>query len=190
MGTRICLAFAAAALLSCAACGLLPATSSTTATQKPQGVTAPHNATPGAAATATSEAPSAVYASPSPAVSRTARRFVLRIAGYDTAHEGRRDFLSDLRDICTGSEWDALARSARARLPWRVLRARAESAHLLVTGLSRALPSRSPALRVVVQGVLTTRSNLAVVRSFEHFTLTLTRQRGVWLVSRAEGPGI
>jgi len=109
---------------------------------------------------------------------------------YDSAHEGRRDFLNGLRGVSTASEWEALARSDRARVPWPVLRARSERANLTITGMSRHLQSDGSVVRVFVLGVLTTRSDLAVLRSFEDFSLTLVRQPGGWRVAAAEGPGL
>ena len=190
MDNRICHALAALAMSFCAACSLHSGTSSTQAAQLPQGVTGHRNGTRAAAAAPASDAPSPLFGSPSRAVSRTARRFVVGVADYDAVHERRRDFLNGLRGVSTASEWEALAVSARARLSWSVLRARSERAKLSVTGMSRPMHSGSSVVRVVVQGVLTTRSDLAVLRSFEDFSLTLVRQQGGWRVATAEGPGL
>ena len=112
------------------------------------------------------------------------------VADYDSVQERRRDFLNGLRDVSTAAEWEALTGSARARLPWAVLRARSERANLSITGMSRPVHSGSSVVRVFVRGVLTTRSDLAVLHSFEDFALTLTRQPGGWRVATAEGPGL
>ena len=142
------------------------------------------------AATPASDAPSPIFASPAPTLSRTARRFVLGVTNYDSVHERRRDFLNGLHGVSTRNEWEALAGSARARLPWAVLRARSERAKLSITGLSRPVHSGGSHVQVFVQGVLTTRSDLAVLRSFEDFSLILVRQPGGWRVATAEGPAL
>lgn len=190
MGTRLSQALAALALSACAACGPLPKASPTKVAQPTHGVTSPEVATHEPSVAPASDAPSPRFGSTPRAVAQPARRFVLGVAEYDSVHEGRRTFLNDLRDVAAASEWERLAGSARAHLPWRVLRARAERAHLRVTGLSRALPSGNSVVRVVVQGILTTRTDLAVVRSFQRFDLTLTRQQRGWRVATAEGPGL
>ena len=190
MGTRLSQALAALALLACTACGLLPEGSPTKGAQPTHGGTSPKAATHEPSVAPASDAPSPRFGSAPRAVAQTARRFVLGVADYDSVHEGRRAFLYGLRDVSTASEWARLARSARAHLLWRVLRARTERAHLRVTGLSLTLPSDNSAVRVVVQGILTTRTDLAVVRSFQRFDLTLTRQQGGWRVATAEGPGL
>ena len=115
---------------------------------------------------------------------------MVRVADYDSTHEGRSDFLNNLRGLATLGELDALRSSARARIPWRVLRTRHEQARLAVTGISRAPRSGGSTERMIVQGILTTRSDLAVVRSFECFTLTLTRKDAGWRVASADGPGL
>lgn len=190
MGIHLSQALAALALSACTACGLLPTASSTKVAKPTHGATSPNAATHEPSVAPASDAPSPRFGSAPRAVAQPARRFVLGVAEYDSVQEGRRAFLNDFRDVATVSERKRLARSARAHLPWRVLRARAERANLQVTGLSRALPSGNSAVRVVVQGILTTRTDLAVVRSFQRFDLTLTRQQGEWRVATAEGPGL
>ena len=190
MNTRICQALAVLAMSSCAACSLLSGTSSSTRAQRSQGAPGSSKATHARAAMPASDAPSPIFGSPPPAVSRIARTFILGAADYDSAHERRRDFLNGLRGVSTASEWEALARSDRARVPWPVLRARSERANLTITGMSRHLQSDGSVVRVFVLGVLTTRSDLAVLRSFEDFSLTLVRQPGGWRIAAAEGPGL
>jgi hypothetical protein len=190
VGIRLSQALAALSLSACTACGPLPGASSTKVAQPTHGATSPKVATHEPSVAPASDAPSPRFVSAPRAVAQTARRFVLGVADYDSVHEGRRASLSDLRDVSTAREWERLARSARTHLPWRVLRARAERAHLRVTGLSLALPSGNSVMRVVVQGILTTRTDLAVVRSFQRFELTLTRQPRGWRVATAAGPGL
>jgi hypothetical protein len=190
VGTRLSQALVALALAACAACGLLPGASSNEAARPPHGATTPKAGTHGAAVTPHPDAPSPRFGSVPRAIAEPARRFVLGVADYDSVHEGRRAFLNDLRDVSTAHERERLASSARAHLPWRLLGARAERAHLRVTGLSLALPSGNSVVRVVVQGILTTRTDLAVVRSFQRFDLTLTWQQRGWRVATADGPGL
>ena len=146
-------------------------------------------ATPTPPATDRAEDPSPTFGTP-PQVASTARRFIHGVADYDSGRAGKHDFLRDLQSVTTARERIALASSPRAHLHWRVLRDRHERTHFNVLGVSRRPQSSGSVIRVVVTGVLTTRSDLAATRVFETYSLTLTRERERWQVSKAEGPGL
>ena len=65
-----------------------------------------------------------------------------------------------------------MAQSPRARLSWRVLRARSERTSLHVDGVT-LLSSTSQRLRVVVAATVTTHTTFATVSGFRQYTLTL-----------------
>jgi hypothetical protein len=135
----------------------------------------------------------AIGASPTPPfraangeVAAVAVAFVRVVVEYDTPRENRLAFLPRLRGLATPAELDRVARSPRTRLPWRVLRARAERTHLLVNGVSLQ-PYTGDGLRVVVEATLTTHTMFATVTGFRRFTLILVPTGSSWLVDRAEG---
>jgi hypothetical protein len=155
----------------------------------------PPEPTPAAAASSPARglpAP-AIGASPTPPfraatgeVAAVVVAFVRVVVEYDTTRENRVAFLPRLRGLATPAELARVARSPRTRLPWRVLRARAERTHLLVNGVSLQ-PDTGDGLRVVVEATQTTHTTFATVTGFRRFTLTLVPAGPSWLVDRAVG---
>jgi hypothetical protein len=119
-------------------------------------------------------------------VTALAASFVQLVVEYDSTGTGQLAFLRRVRSLATPAELDRLARSPRARLPWQVLRARAERTRVVVNGVS-VESDTGDRLRVVVEAAVTTHTTFASVTGFRRFTLTLVPGDDRWLVDRAEG---
>ena len=181
MGDRTAIPIVALAVLVAAGCGPVgdrSATEHTTAAPAPS--VRPPTVTP----TGTPATPP--FRAATAEVTTLASAFVRVVVEYHTIREGRLAFLARVRGLATPTELNRLGRSSRARLPWRVLRARAERTALEVNGVSLQ-PGPGDGLRVVVEATLTTHTTFASVTWFRRFSLTLVPAGSSWLVDRAEG---
>jgi len=127
---------------------------------------------------------------PAPAALRRAAVAFARIAcEYDAVEQRRLDFLRDARRLTIPSELHRLTTSGRARLPWRILRERAERTRLTILGVT-VMPTEDNTISVVVTGVLTTTTRFATVRTLEQLTLSLEPRGRSWVTTNATGAGL
>lgn len=166
MGAWISRFAALLALTACTACG-------------PQLTTVAEDRTPRQDITA------AFDAAPD-AVRRLAVEFVQGVCEYDSRLEGARSFLGRLDELATPAELRRLAGSPRARLPWRVLRSRAERSHVTVIGVTTVQATQ----RVVVNATRSTVTTFAEIRDFITVELTIVSGPEGLLVADAEGAGL
>jgi hypothetical protein len=180
VGVRIGQFAAALCLLACAGCGI---GTGEYAAPRTAGRPSPTVATSAAPA---SEPP---YAEPDDELRAVATRFVSIALDYDASTEARRDFLSRLKGLATGSELRRLQGSGRAQLRWWVLRQRAEQATVHVTGVSQstAIDDR---VHLEVEAVRVTHSTVAEVRDFVAVTLVVVPPPAGWRVDHAAGGGL
>ena len=182
MGSRTTIPVAVLTLLIGTGCGHLAGPSPT---QQTPTVPAP-SPTRSLTVPPTDTAAAPPYRTATREVTELAASFVLMVVAYDTTQEGKLVFLQRVRELATPAELGRLAHSPRARLPWPVLRARAERTDLEVTGVT-VQPGPADHLRVIVETTLTTHTTFATVTGFRGFTLTLVPADDTWLVDRAEG---
>lgn len=133
---------------------------------------------------------STAFPTPGPAARAVARQFTFAVLEYDARRESSHDFLTRVRPLATAPLQRKLRHSARARLPWPVMRVRGERVTLAVTGTSVIGPSPQPATRrltVGVNGITTTRTDVAVLRNPVALQLQLARTRNGWRVTGFDG---
>jgi hypothetical protein len=192
VGTRSATLTAVLLVASATACGHTapdtdPATDPTDPVEGPVVVVAGSSATPDTPTGNTpGNTPGGVVWVATGRVDRVARRFTAQACGYDARREPRRGFLTDLAPIVTPDELERLRASARARLPWRVLRARGEVTRIRVDGVI-VLPELQGRLGVVVRATQTTTTTFATVRDFLDVDLVLTHRQLGWRVAAAGG---
>src|SRR5438876_547267 len=120
MGVRLRRRVAVLQLLFCSACGL-------SSTHEP--TTAPSLDGPTHLVVESPE-----FAPAHTGLPRAAIAFARIACEYDAVEQQRLDFLRDARRLTTPTELHRLTTSERARLPWRILRERAERTHLTILG--------------------------------------------------------
>jgi len=108
---------------------------------------------------------------------------------YDARTAGRLDFLADVEPLVTAAELHRLKHSARASLPWQVLRARGESTELAVNGITRTT-SPAQTLHLQIWVTLTTHTDFATLQELASVTLTLAPTGSGWQVDQAHGAGL
>jgi hypothetical protein len=118
-----------------------------------------------------------------------ASHFVEAAAEYDAGAEAGSDFLGRLSALVTPDQEQRLDKAPRARLPWQLLRRRAERTRVTITGVSESIGVAGQRF-VIVESVVTTTTDFASVRSFEEFVLTAVLTRAGWRIDRASGPGL
>jgi hypothetical protein len=134
-----------------------------------------------------SEPESTAYSAPPVGARALAERFAFAFLTYDTRTENVRGFLERVRPLTTPVVVRALSRSPRSRLPWAVMLSRNEKASLTVTGTSVA--STGNRLTLHVNGITTTHTNLAVLRSPVQLRLHIANTREGWKVTGVHGGG-
>jgi hypothetical protein len=123
-----------------------------------------------------------------PACARNvASQFAIAFLTYDTRSERARDFLHKVRPLTTQAVVEELGRSPRSRLPWRVMRFRRERVSLSISGTSITTSNR--AMTVLVNGVATTRTDLAMLRNPVVLRLQISNTRNGWKVIGVHGGG-
>ena len=115
-----------------------------------------------------------VHATPRQSERILAEPFARAMCEYDTRVGGATSFLALTASLTSRAEQDRLLGSARAHLPWRILRARSERTSLALDGVS------ATGSTVFVNGVLTTTTSFATVQSYVRLTLTVADGRVVW----------
>jgi hypothetical protein len=140
-----------------------------------------------------SEPDSTVYSPPPVRVRETAERFTFAFLTYDTRTEKVQTFLEHVRPFSTPAVVRALSRSPRSRLPWSVMRSRSERASLAISGTSirstENLSSPETRHTVHVNGVITTRTDLAKLRSPLQLRLHIAKTQEGWKVTDVRGGG-
>lgn len=116
-----------------------------------------------------------------------ARRFTTATVQYDARTQDRLDFLAKARPYTTSWELRHLSNSPRARLPWRVLRARGERVRIRVLGFSVDTRRTGTARTLVIEAIITTRTDFAAVRNFERINVMVARTPSGWRVTNATG---
>lgn len=181
MGHRICCSITSLALLAAASCAS-PADLVATDSISPSAMAT----TSGSQAATPTSAPPPPYRAARAEMASGAEEFLRAVVEYDSRHEARLAFIDRLGGIASGPEQRRLAHSPRARLPWRILRARGERTRLTVNGATLAR-SDAAERRVIVQATVTTRTSFATVSDFRRYTVILTGIGSGWLVTDAEG---
>lgn len=138
------------------------------------------------------EPPSIDFPTPGPAARATARRFAAVVLEYAARSEHSSAFLTRVAPLASDEVRTALRHSPRANLPWRVMRERGERVTLTVTGTSITRSGThhdQRRLTVAVNGIATTRTDVAVLRSPVVLELHLARTTEGWrVVGFAGGP--
>ena len=181
MGHRICVSIASLAILVTTSC----AEREQTSTSELRSSSAP-TATRLTPVPTQSHAPVPPYRAANAEITAVATEFVKDIAEYDSRQEARLDFIGRLRGVASREALHELARSPRARLPWRVLRARGERAGLTVNGVT-VERADADGRRVTVEATVRTHTDFGVVSNFARYTVTLAPGEGRWLVVDVEG---
>lgn len=178
------------ALSLCAALVALPLTTACGQQEPPAPTTRPAfvgpSATPGSEI-APIEPKSTEFRPPPAPARRTASRFATAFLTYDTRAEKVRDFLAAVRPFTTRPTLEALGHSPRARLPWRVMRSRRERVSLVISGTS--VTTIGTGMTLLVNGVTTTHTDLAVLRRPVQLRLQIANTRDGWKVTSVRGGG-
>jgi hypothetical protein len=181
--SRRSILLALAAVVLATACGARPTPGITNALDSP------------AAAVALSPAPeptpseptSTLFSTPPVQARLVAERFTFAFLTYDTRSERAQDFLQRVRPYSTMAVVEALGRSPRSRLPWRVMRSRSERVSLTIAGTS--VSETENAVTLLLNGLITTRTDLAVLRSPVQLRLQVSHTRNGWKVTGVHGGG-
>lgn len=169
-------------LLSGAGCGSLPAP-----TTEPTS-SAPVEEAPANPSQSTEPTP-APYVDAEPGLAKLASGFVRASLSYDSCASDRSALPARVAAMATTDEVRRLRASERAHLRWWVLCQRNEQATVRVHGVTQN--ASVDAARIVhVEGVRTTRSDVATVRDFIDVTLRVIRTQGGWRVAGARGGGL
>lgn len=177
------MALALAAAVLPTACAATPAPRITTALESP----APAVTLSPAPEPTPSEPAATVFTTPPVQARSVAERFAFAYLTYDSRSERALDFLQRVRPYGTRAVVETLGRSPRSRLPWRVMRSRSERVSLTIAGTSLLMTESGVIL--LVTGVTTTRTDLAVLRSPVQLRLQVSPTRTGWKVTGVRGGG-
>jgi len=130
-----------------------------------------------------------VYQDAPPALRFVASRFAVALLSYDTRSEHCDRFLLSLRPFVTRTLFRRLSVSPRARLAWWSMRARNERVTFVVSGATVRRRSPAPVVTILVNGIATTRTDVAVLRTPVALRLQMIRTANGWTVAGVSRSG-